>query len=295
MADRTLSIQHAGGGSETYTINTDKFAGVREMDVDGNPVTIDRRTKANPVDKSTTFGGSSTFTLERDVEPLLKDVSGGASGAYSLRDLNDKANTSKVVEVRRASDDTTKSFSAKEVASGAMTDWVNATTALPLDTTGYRVNVSGSSIPAVNGTYLAASHIRSTTDNNQTFATYPLRPTYFIKYADDGVTPLYHLYRTSAGVTYLTSSPPTVTSPNSAYYNGYDLPMSTSTLSLVVETLETVLTTLPPLLHTQGMLLRPPTTPHCFPRLLIAYASLVQLGRQCLIIRKLSATTKPLG
>lgn len=31
MADRTLTINHADGGSETYTINRDKFAGVREM------------------------------------------------------------------------------------------------------------------------------------------------------------------------------------------------------------------------------------------------------------------------
>ena len=31
MADRTLTINHADGGSETYTINRDKFVGVREM------------------------------------------------------------------------------------------------------------------------------------------------------------------------------------------------------------------------------------------------------------------------
>ena len=31
MASKTLTINHAGGGSETYTINRDKFAGVRQM------------------------------------------------------------------------------------------------------------------------------------------------------------------------------------------------------------------------------------------------------------------------
>ena len=31
MADRTLTINHADGDSETYTIKRDKFAGVREM------------------------------------------------------------------------------------------------------------------------------------------------------------------------------------------------------------------------------------------------------------------------
>ena len=43
MADRTLTISHAGGGNETYTINTDPFVGVREMLVDAEEVTVDHR------------------------------------------------------------------------------------------------------------------------------------------------------------------------------------------------------------------------------------------------------------
>ena len=43
MADRTLTISHAGGGDETYTINTDPFVGVREMLVDAAEVTVDHR------------------------------------------------------------------------------------------------------------------------------------------------------------------------------------------------------------------------------------------------------------
>ncbi len=43
MADRTLTISHASGGDETYTINTDTFVGVREMLVDDAEVTVDHR------------------------------------------------------------------------------------------------------------------------------------------------------------------------------------------------------------------------------------------------------------
>jgi hypothetical protein len=47
----------------------------------------------------------------------------GASAAYSLRDL--ASNIASVVRVRRASDNTEKDFSAVDVSSGAMTEWVN--------------------------------------------------------------------------------------------------------------------------------------------------------------------------
>jgi len=48
----------------------------------------------------------------------------GASAAYSLRDL--ASNIASVVRVRRASDNTEKDFSAADVSSGAMTEWVGA-------------------------------------------------------------------------------------------------------------------------------------------------------------------------
>jgi hypothetical protein len=47
-----------------------------------------------------------------------------AAAAYSLRNLSDSY-TGNVVEVRRSSDDTTRSFTAAEVANGTLTDWVN--------------------------------------------------------------------------------------------------------------------------------------------------------------------------
>ena len=57
--------------------------------------------------------------------PLLSKLVGGASGAYSLRDLNDKAGNNKVVEVRRSSGGSRK-FLAKEVSNGTLEAWVGA-------------------------------------------------------------------------------------------------------------------------------------------------------------------------
>jgi hypothetical protein len=65
--------------------------------------------------------------------PLLNQFE-GASAAYSLRRLKSWSDGENVVEVRRASDDTTRDFTAIEVSDGTMADWVNATVALPLDT-----------------------------------------------------------------------------------------------------------------------------------------------------------------
>ena len=131
MADRTLTINHADGDSETYTINRDKFAGVREMSIDGSTVTVDHTAKPKAQSKETTFGGSKSITVKREIEPLLSEVVGGASAAYSLRDLNDKAGNNKVVRVRRTSDNSEKDFRAKEVKD--IETWVNAQTVLPLD------------------------------------------------------------------------------------------------------------------------------------------------------------------
>jgi len=131
MANRTLTINHAGGDSETYTINRDKFAGVREMSIDGNTVTADHTAVPKVVAKETTFGGSKSITIKRDIEPLLSKVVGGASAAYSLRDLNDKAGSSKVVRVRRKSDNLEKDFLAKEVKD--IEAWVNSQVVPPLD------------------------------------------------------------------------------------------------------------------------------------------------------------------
>lgn len=126
MADRTLTINHADGGSETYTINRDKFAGVRALTIDGDTVSIYHTAVPKEQTKETTFGGSQSITVNRDIEPLLSKVVGGAAAAYSLRDLNDVlGNSNKVVQVRRSSDNAEKDFTASEIGAD-LEDWVGA-------------------------------------------------------------------------------------------------------------------------------------------------------------------------
>ena len=148
MADRTLTINHADGDSETYTIKRDKFAGVREMSVDGSTVTVDRTAVPKEQSKETTFGGSQSITIKRDIDPLLSKVVGGAPAAYSLRDLNDKAGNNKVVRVRRSSDNNEKDFTAKEVSNGTLTAWVGAD--VNLYTSDFSVDADG--LTTSNGT-----------------------------------------------------------------------------------------------------------------------------------------------
>lgn len=132
MADQTLTINNADGSSKTFTINRDKFAGVSSMQVNGQTVTVDRTAVPKEQDRETTFGGTQSFTVKRDIDPLLNKVVGGAAAAYSLRDLNDKQGNNKVVRVRR-SDNAEKDFLGNEVDKAA--DWVNGKqeTTLPCD------------------------------------------------------------------------------------------------------------------------------------------------------------------
>jgi len=163
MASKTLTINHAGGGSETYTVNRDKFAGVRQMSVDGQSVEVDHTAVPKEQSRETTFGGTQSITIKRDIEPLLTNVVGGASAAYSLRDLNDKAGNSKVVKVRRSSDQAEKTFTAKEVPQIA--DWVNGKqdTTLPADVSSA---AAAYSLRKVKSDYTGnAVQIRRTSDN----------------------------------------------------------------------------------------------------------------------------------
>ena len=144
MADRTLTINHADGGSETYTLKTEDVLGVRNMSVDGETVTIDRTAPdlvrtiiadGQTITIDTTREGVRTLTVdgteitidrseEANLESFLQEFT-GASAAYSLRDLAGSGNTT-VVRVRRASDNSEKDFSASEVSSGTLTNWVGA-------------------------------------------------------------------------------------------------------------------------------------------------------------------------
>ena len=74
-----------------------------------------------------------TSDRKGEPRPLLSKLVGGASAAYSLRDLNDRKGNNKVVRVRRASDNHERDFLAKEVSNGTLENWVNTQAVLPLD------------------------------------------------------------------------------------------------------------------------------------------------------------------
>jgi hypothetical protein len=95
------------------------------MVVDGANVSVDRAAKPKEQSKETAFGGSKSITVNRDIEPVLKDVVGGAAVAYSLRDLNDTLGTKPVIRLRRTQDNAESDFTAKEIQDGTSADWVN--------------------------------------------------------------------------------------------------------------------------------------------------------------------------
>ena len=68
--------------------------------------------------------------LSRVGQSLL-NIASGASAAYSLRSLN--GGDPNVVRVRRDSDNSERDFTASEVSSGELKNWVNSQTTLPLD------------------------------------------------------------------------------------------------------------------------------------------------------------------
>ncbi len=82
-----------------------------------NNVTLSSVEETITVDRSSDRKGES--------RPLLSKVVGGATAAYSLRDLNDKQGNNKVVRVRRKSDNAEQDFTASGVTSGALTSFVN--------------------------------------------------------------------------------------------------------------------------------------------------------------------------
>ncbi len=124
MPSKTITVTNGDGSTKTITIpDRSRFAGIRTMSrvTDGvtHNITVDRTAQVVTSDRK----GES--------RPLLTKVVGGASAAYSLRDLNDRAGKNKVVRVRRASDNSEKDFRAKEVKDIAT--WANAQVVPPLD------------------------------------------------------------------------------------------------------------------------------------------------------------------
>ena len=124
MPSKTITVTNGDGSTKTITIpDRSRFAGTRTMS----------RVTGGVADNITVDRTAQVVTSDRKGEsrPLLTKVVGGASAAYSLRDLNDRAGNNKVVRVRRASDNHEKDFRAKEVKDIAT--WVNTQAVLPLD------------------------------------------------------------------------------------------------------------------------------------------------------------------
>jgi hypothetical protein len=73
------------------------------------------------------------FRGARPLSEYLLDIYGGASAAYSLRNLS-LSYTGPAVNVRRSSDGATADFTAADVADSSLTDWVNTDVDLTLST-----------------------------------------------------------------------------------------------------------------------------------------------------------------
>ena len=113
MPSKTISVTNGDGSTRTITIpDRSRFAGVKTIDRnDGTTLTVNRTA---PVITSDRKGES---------RPLLSKLVGGAKGAYSLRDLNDKQGNNKVIKARKVvgGSSTTKIFKAKDIH--RLEDW----------------------------------------------------------------------------------------------------------------------------------------------------------------------------
>jgi len=103
MADRTLTINHADGDSETYTINRDKFAGVREMS----------RGNVYPTIFDSSFSHSGVTYTKTD-EETFSLVASSSSGKFNLTVLK-PANGIRLGKHRIACDVTVNSGSISSI------------------------------------------------------------------------------------------------------------------------------------------------------------------------------------
>lgn len=92
MPSKSITVLNGDGSTRTITIpDRSRYAGRRTISKnDGTSLTVDRTA---PVVTSDRAGES---------RPLLSKVVGGATAAYSLRDLKDRAGNNKVARIRRS-------------------------------------------------------------------------------------------------------------------------------------------------------------------------------------------------
>ncbi len=104
---------------------------------------------------SSNFRGARPDTYPRFTG--LLDTYGGAAAAYSLRALSSGWLAGDVVEVRRASDSATDTFTASQITSGAMTTWVNAVNVARNRTGGAKWSTFTATSTGFNGSSITAA------------------------------------------------------------------------------------------------------------------------------------------
>ena len=123
IAKAAYSLRSLGTRQATITSSGDT-----DGDTSGKFVIQARRNVDGKIKSFTatevTDGTLTSFVNESFTSSLPLDVSGSASAAYGLRNLS-STYSGDVVEVRRSSDDTLKSFKASEVSNGTLVNFVN--------------------------------------------------------------------------------------------------------------------------------------------------------------------------
>lgn len=146
MADRTLTINHAGGDSETYTLKTEDVLGVRVMSVDGQEVTVDHTApdeiRGVMVDDNysivydlqgeavkTLYVDGSAITIDRSDERgevLPYDFATYGTPEYAYSAFYDFTGTGMhIVEFERDGDNSRSDFTEEELRDGTATAWAS--------------------------------------------------------------------------------------------------------------------------------------------------------------------------
>ena len=174
MPSRTVSVTSNGVTSNVTIPDRDAVAGVKNYDVNGQSVTVNRTA---PVIDSDRAGES---------RPLLSKVVGGATAAFSLRDLKDKQGNNKVIRVRREKDSEEKDFLAKDVPKIA--DWTNGLqeTTLPADLPPTPSSITGFTVSGTDAEFNATYTFFGSQSNGKNKYVHSSESTREISYRSDG-------------------------------------------------------------------------------------------------------------
>ena len=174
MPSRTVSVTSNGVTSNVTIPDRDAVAGVKNYDVNGQSVTVNRTA---PVIDSDRAGES---------RPLLSKVVGGATAAFSLRDLKDKQGNNKVIRVRREKDSEEVDFLAKDVPKVA--DWTNGLqeTTLPADLPPTSSSITGFTVSGTDAEFNSTFTLFGSKLNFKNQYVHSSESTQKIRYRTDG-------------------------------------------------------------------------------------------------------------